>query len=87
MPILSAHHLAAEKCGRKMRTVLSATTLAAIPSAAEVTDPAQEAPSLDKVEAKCAACHGPDYIPMNSPRRNAALWHAEVTKMPKITCP
>jgi mono/diheme cytochrome c family protein len=38
---------------------------------------------LDKVEANCAACHSLDYIPMNSPFPNAALWDAEVTKMIK----
>ena len=43
----------------------------------------KKAPGLDKVEANCAACHSLDYIPMNSPFPNAALWDAEVTKMIK----
>ena len=43
----------------------------------------KQAPGLDKVEANCAACHSLDYIPMNSPFPNAALWDAEVTKMIK----
>jgi sulfite dehydrogenase (cytochrome) subunit B len=43
----------------------------------------KEAPGLDKVEANCAACHSLDYIQMNSPFPNAALWEAEVTKMIK----
>jgi mono/diheme cytochrome c family protein len=37
----------------------------------------------DKVEAHCAACHSLDYIQINSPFPNAALWDAEVTKMIK----
>jgi hypothetical protein len=43
----------------------------------------KEAPGLDRVEANCAACHSLDYIQMNSPFPNAALWEAEVTKMIK----
>ena len=43
----------------------------------------KKAPGLDKVEANCAACHSLDYIPMNSPFPNAALWDAEVTNMIK----
>ena len=43
----------------------------------------KEAPGLDKVEGNCAACHSLDYIQMNSPFPNAALWEAEVTKMIK----
>jgi mono/diheme cytochrome c family protein len=41
----------------------------------------KKAPGLDKVEANCDACHSLDYIQMNSPYPNAALWDAEVTKM------
>jgi mono/diheme cytochrome c family protein len=61
--------------------------------AASLTAPAlaQEEPAiklkdgqgLDRVEANCAACHSLDYIQMNSPFPNAALWEAEVTKMIK----
>jgi mono/diheme cytochrome c family protein len=43
----------------------------------------KKAAGLDKVEANCAACHSLDYIAMNSPFPNAALWDAEVTKMIK----
>jgi sulfite dehydrogenase (cytochrome) subunit B len=43
----------------------------------------KKATGLDKVEANCAACHSLDYIVMNSPYPNAALWDAEVTKMIK----
>ena len=44
----------------------------------------KKADGLDKVEANCAACHSLDYIAMNSPFPNAALWDAEVTKMIKV---
>jgi mono/diheme cytochrome c family protein len=43
----------------------------------------KKAPGLDKVEANCGACHSLDYILMNSPFPNAALWDAEVGKMIK----
>ena len=43
----------------------------------------KKAPGLDKVEGNCGACHSLDYIQMNSPFLNAALWDAEVTKMIK----
>ena len=43
----------------------------------------KKAAGLDKVEANCAGCHSLDYIVMNSPFPNAALWDAEVTKMIK----
>jgi sulfite dehydrogenase (cytochrome) subunit B len=43
----------------------------------------KEGPGVDRVEANCAACHSLDYIQMNSPFPNAALWEAEVTKMIK----
>jgi mono/diheme cytochrome c family protein len=61
-----------------------ATALVALPAIGE-EQPIQlkKAPGLDKVEAHCQACHSLDYIPMNSPFPNAALWDAEVTKMIK----
>ena len=60
------------------------STLMTLPAAAD-EKPVQlkKAPGLDKVEANCQACHSLDYIPMNSPFPNAALWEAEVTKMIK----
>jgi sulfite dehydrogenase (cytochrome) subunit B len=36
---------------------------------------------LDQVKLNCSGCHSLDYIVMNSPFPNAALWDAEVTKM------
>jgi sulfite dehydrogenase (cytochrome) subunit B len=64
--------------------VLFPATLAAPALAQE--EPAiklKDGPGLDRVEANCAACHSLDYIQMNSPFPNAALWEAEVTKMIK----
>ena len=69
-----------------MRTFVIAVFAAALalPAAAQEKPVAlKKAPGLDKVEANCGACHSLDYIPMNSPFPNAALWDAEVTKMIK----
>jgi sulfite dehydrogenase (cytochrome) subunit B len=41
------------------------------------------APGSALVQARCAICHSLDYIPMNSPFLNAAMWDAEITKMIK----
>jgi sulfite dehydrogenase (cytochrome) subunit B len=61
-----------------------ATAAIALPVAAqEKPVELKKAPGLDKVEANCAGCHSLDYIVMNSPFPNAALWDAEVTKMIK----
>jgi len=69
-----------------MRTILIAIVAAilAVPAMAEekLID-LKKAPGLDKVEGNCGACHSLDYIQMNSPYPNAALWDAEVTKMIK----
>jgi mono/diheme cytochrome c family protein len=43
----------------------------------------KKAPGLEQVENGCNSCHSLDYIQMNSPFPNAALWDAEVTKMIK----
>ena len=68
-----------------MRAFLALLVLAlATPALADEKPIAlKQAPGLDKVEASCAACHSLDYIVMNSPYPNAALWDAEVTKMIK----
>jgi len=65
-------------------TIAAIAALIALPAAAEER-PVQlkKAPGVDKVEANCQACHSLDYIPMNSPFPNAALWDAEITKMIK----
>jgi mono/diheme cytochrome c family protein len=69
-----------------MRTIFIAlvAALIALPAAAqEKPVDLKKAPGLDKVEGNCGACHSLDYILMNSPYPNAALWDAEVTKMIK----
>ena len=62
---------------------LTAVALAMPAKAEEKPVDLKKAPGLDKVEANCGACHSLDYIQMNSPFPNAALWDAEVTKMIK----
>ena len=64
--------------------VLITATLAAPALAQEPTIELKKAPGLDKVETNCAVCHSLDYIQMNSPFPDAALWDAEVTKMIKV---
>jgi len=64
--------------------ITAITAALAVPAFADEKPVAlKKAPGLDKVEANCAACHSLDYIQMNSPYPNAALWDAEVTKMIK----
>jgi sulfite dehydrogenase (cytochrome) subunit B len=71
---------------RRFAIVLAGVALAAaalvLPAAAqEKPVELKNAPGLDKVQANCSGCHSLDYIVMNSPFPNAALWDAEVTKM------
>src|SRR5262249_39686465 len=71
---------------KSMRIIAIASVAAALamPAAAEERPVAlKQAPGLDAVEANCGACHSLDYIQMNSPFPNAALWDVEVTKMIK----
>ena len=66
---------------RALIIALAAATIA-LPSAAEEKPvELKKAPGLDKVEGNCSGCHSLDYIVMNSPFPNAAVWEAEVTKM------
>jgi len=68
-----------------MRTIIALlAVMLATPALADETAIAlKKAPGLETVEGNCAACHSLDYIPMNSPFPNAALWDAEVGKMIK----
>jgi len=66
---------------RPCAIVLAAALLAAPAAADEKPVQLKPGPGLDKVEANCAACHSLDYIQMNSPFPNAALWDTEVAKM------
>jgi sulfite dehydrogenase (cytochrome) subunit B len=56
----------------------------ALPAAAqEKPVELKKAPGVETVEGNCSGCHSLDYIQMNSPFPNAALWDAEVAKMIK----
>ena len=68
---------------RKILIALAAAMIALPAMAEEKPIDLKKAPGLDKVEGNCGACHSLDYIQMNSPFPNAALWDAEVTKMIK----
>jgi mono/diheme cytochrome c family protein len=63
---------------------LAAATLALPSGAEERPVELKKAPGLEKVEGNCSGCHSLDYIVMNSPLPNAALWDAEVAKMIKV---
>jgi mono/diheme cytochrome c family protein len=69
-----------------MRAIIIAVAALALASPAVAQEKPitlKKAPGLEKVEGNCSGCHSLDYIPMNSPFPNAALWGAEVTKMIK----
>jgi mono/diheme cytochrome c family protein len=68
---------------RSIAVAAFAVVLATPALAQEEAIELKKAPGLDKVEGNCAVCHSLDYIQMNSPFPNAALWDAEVTKMIK----
>jgi sulfite dehydrogenase (cytochrome) subunit B len=70
-----------------MRRIAVAAFAALIAAPALAQEPSVElkkAPGVDKVETNCAVCHSLDYIQMNSPFPNAALWDAEVAKMRNV---
>ena len=69
---------------RSIAVAAFALLIAAPALAQEPTIDLKKAPGLDEVETNCAVCHSLDYIQMNSPFQNAALWDAEVTKMIKV---
>ena len=70
---------------KKLSIFVLAVSLAAPAAiAAEQVVALKNAPGRENVEAMCAGCHSLDYIVMNSPYPNAALWDAEVTKMIKV---
>jgi sulfite dehydrogenase (cytochrome) subunit B len=68
----------------RMIVIAIVAGLIAIPAVAqEKPVELKKAPGLETVEGNCGACHSLDYIQMNSPFPNAALWDTEVTKMIK----
>ena len=66
---------------RKLALMLSASALVLPAAGQEKPVGLKDAPGLDQVERNCSGCHSLDYIVMNSPFPNAAMWDAEVTKM------
>jgi mono/diheme cytochrome c family protein len=69
---------------RALIIALAAATIAFPAGAEEKPVELKKAPGVDKVEGNCSGCHSLDYIVMNSPFPNAALWDAEVAKMIKV---
>ena len=61
--------------------------LAFVPASANAEEePAvhlKQAPGVDVVEGRCAACHSLDYVIINSPFLSNEKWDAAVTKMIK----
>jgi len=68
---------------RALIIVMAACAIPFVAAAQEKPVELKKAPGLDTLEANCSGCHSLDYIVMNSPFPNAALWDAEVTKMIK----
>jgi len=69
---------------RALIIALAAAMIAFPAGAEEKPVELKKAPGVDKVEGNCSGCHSLDYIVMNSPFPNAALWDAEVAKMIKV---
>ena len=65
------------------KIIIAFAASVAMPAMAEEPVQLKQAPGLETVEGNCGACHSLDYIQMNSPFPNAAMWDAEVTKMIK----
>jgi mono/diheme cytochrome c family protein len=68
---------------RAVMIALAAVALTLPAAADEKPVELKKAPGVETVEGNCSGCHSLDYILMNSPYPNAALWDAEVTKMIK----
>jgi mono/diheme cytochrome c family protein len=69
---------------RRIAVTAFAVLVAAPALAQEEAVELKKAPGVDKVATSCAVCHSLDYIQMNSPFPNAALWDAEVAKMRNV---
>jgi len=68
---------------RALIILMAACAVPLVATAQEKPVELKKGTGLDTVEANCSGCHSLDYIVMNSPFPNAALWDAEVTKMIK----
>ena len=69
---------------RRIAVAAFAVLIAAPALAQEEAVELKKAPGVDTVATNCAVCHSLDYIQMNSPFPNAALWDAEVAKMRNV---
>lgn len=73
--------------------LLAAGTAHAAPRTYELPEPTAElrapkagthAEGFEAAQANCMVCHSVDYIAMQPPRKGAAFWTSEVTKMIKV---
>lgn len=55
----------------------------ALPDETAVLRPGPE-PGFEAAKNNCVACHSVDYIGTQPPKKGAAFWDAEVTKMIKV---
>ena len=55
----------------------------ALPDETAVLRPGPE-PGLEAAKNNCMACHSVDYVETQPPKKGAAFWDAEVTKMIKV---
>ena len=55
----------------------------ALPEETAVLRPGPE-PGFEAAKNNCVACHSVDYIGTQPPKKGAAFWDAEVTKMIKV---
>jgi mono/diheme cytochrome c family protein len=66
---------------QRILNAFAATLIATAAMAEEKDITLKPGSGRDRLEANCNACHSLDYIQMNSPFPNAALWEVEVKKM------
>src|SRR5438105_10811939 len=81
MSFTASRSTSAEEKPMRLTIALAIAAPAFAATAQEKPVALKNAPGVEKVEANCSGCHSLDYIVMNSPFPNAAVWEAEVTKM------
>ena len=68
----------------RLLTAIAALLIAGPAFAAETEIKLKPGAGAEQVQNNCGSCHSLDYIQMNAPFPNAALWEAEMTKMIKV---
>ena len=68
----------------RLFTAIAALLIAGPALAAETEIKLKPGAGVEQVQTNCGSCHSLDYIQMNAPFPNAALWEAEMTKMIKV---